>query len=269
MSNLPVVSAGGAITTTGGAGGQVTVSDQVGDMSVDRGARPVSAPDATAPQRQAILADLTRKTGISAAQARAVSEWISSPEAQDLIYREVTKPLDDWDSAALEASLRKQWGSQYQHNLQQIEAVLGLLPLEVSAEIRHARDATGQAICNKSTFIQGLLQASGFAAWRASKAQTQQDGSSQELAELNAKMADSSSDYWKGPNAKRNQERWAELHGQGVTAAVAPIADGAVKQRIAELEGLLAKTNSAYWKGPNALALQKEYHDLLERNGGR
>lgn len=267
MSNDVVVSGGtgGAVATTGGGGGGV---DRVGDMSVDRGARAVSAPASTA-QRQAVLTELTRKTGLSAAQASAVSDWILTPEAQDVIYREVIKPQDDRDRAALEASLHKQWGGQYKHNLQQIERVLGLLPLEVSAEIRHGRDATGQALCNKSTFILGLLQASGQAAWRASNAPAQQDGSPQELAELNAKMANRNSDYWKGPKAEANQARWRELHDQGVAAAAAPTADGAVKQRITELEDLMAKTNSAYWRGPNAESLQREYRDLIQRNGGR
>lgn len=269
MSTDLVPSGGGAVAVTGG-GGTVTLSDQVGDVSVDRGrgvstsgARP-SAPAGVDPSRVALFADWAKTVGASDAQLRQTQAWLLRPNTQDLLGQERASK-DQRESAALEKSLRSRWGGRYGANIARIKSFLESLHPEVAAEIWHARDVTGTAICNKAGFVEGLLTQASSAAYRQS-GPAQASDLSAELRQLNSMMANTGSAYYQGPDATRNQERYRELLEQGVTTDSRP--PGSAEQadaRIAEIESLMRKSGSEYFRGPNSDAIQREYRDLINQ----
>lgn len=273
-----LVPSGGAVAVTGG-GGAVAFSDQVGDVSVDRGrsistssAKPPTAAAAAAgvePSVAALFADWAKAVGASDAQLRQTQAWLLRPATQDLLGL-ARASKDQRESAALERSLRSRWGGKYGANIARIKSYLDSLPPEMAAEINHGRDVTGTAMCNKAGFIEALLTVTSSAAYRHSGPAQPADLSA-ELRQLNSMMASPGSAYYRGPDAERHQARYRELLEQGVTthSRNPPASTEQADTRIAEIEKLIRKSGSEYWKGLNAEALQQEYRDLVERNGGR
>jgi len=86
------------------------------------------------------------------------------------------------------------------------------------------------------------------------------DDTAQEIAEIEADMADDFAGY-QGDTAK--QERYGQLLQAREAGTVAPAKPDADSVRRDELVKLMADQRSIYWKGSQSDKLQQEYRDLL------
>jgi hypothetical protein len=122
--------------------------------------------------------------------------------------------------------LRQEWGPDYRRNVNAIKSYVQTLPNEI-AEIIAGRtndkgeviaigtDADGMPLANNPKFLNWLagqaLDANPLSAVLPGTGTSQADSLAAELATLKTKMGDRSSDYWKGPLAAKNQERYRVL----------------------------------------------------------
>lgn len=112
-------------------------------------------------------------------------------------------------------SLRAEWGNEYRSNVNAVKNFLEKAPDGLGENLLGARLANGQMLGNDGAALRWLLNvakeidpaatvvpAAGIQAGKAIES---------EINALRAKMADRKSDYWTGPAAKANQQRYREL----------------------------------------------------------
>lgn len=120
----------------------------------------------------------------------------------------------DFKEQALEG-LREEWGGDYKRNLNAVNGLLQSLPEETRLAFETARTADGKLIGNDPAVIKWLAQT----AYEINPAATIMPSSmnnpgqaiNDEIASLEKMVGDKQSDYWKGPNAEKNQARYLEL----------------------------------------------------------
>lgn len=83
-----------------------------------------------------------------------------------------------------------------------------------------------------------------------------------EIARLETAMADVGSDYWRGPSAPANQERYRDLVRSRESGSTLASISPAQRERD-EIERLMGDYSSAYWKGADAPRLQQRYRELI------
>ncbi len=111
--------------------------------------------------------------------------------------------------------LRTEWGDQYRGNVNRINGLLDTAPKEVKEAIMGARRGDGNALASDAGVLRFLAQL----AHEINPVTTLVPGSganamnalSDEIDALEIKMSDRQSDYWKGPTAEKNQERYRKL----------------------------------------------------------
>lgn len=122
----------------------------------------------------------------------------------DAAFKDETKEL-----------LREEWGGDYTKNLNAVTGLLESLPEETRLAFETARTADGKLIGNDPAIIKWLAQT----AYEINPAATVMPNSvnnpgqaiNDEIASLEKMVADKQSEYWKGPNAEKNQARYLEL----------------------------------------------------------
>ena len=83
-----------------------------------------------------------------------------------------------------------------------------------------------------------------------------------EIAGLETAMADAASDYWRGPMALANQDRYRELiRSRESGAAARPVASA--QRELSDIQNMMGDYSSPYWKGPDAPRLQRRYRELI------
>jgi sulfite reductase alpha subunit-like flavoprotein len=120
----------------------------------------------------------------------------------------------DFKEQALEG-LREEWAGDYKRNLNAVNGLLQSLPEETRLAFETARTADGKLIGNDPAVIKWLAQT----AYEINPAATIMPSSlnnpgqaiNDEIASLEKLVGDKQSDYWKGPNAAKNQARYLEL----------------------------------------------------------
>lgn len=128
---------------------------------------------------------------------------------------EADRALKDKDViASTTTALRAEWGAEYQANLNLVKGFIATAPEAVQGQILNARLADGTPLASHPDVLR----------WFAGNARTLNPmgtivpGSADptgavetELAGLKKMMGDDTSEYWKGPNADKNQARYREL----------------------------------------------------------
>lgn len=111
--------------------------------------------------------------------------------------------------------LREEWGGDFKKNLNAVNGLLQSLPEETRLAFETARTADGKLIGNDPAIIKWLAAT----AYEINPAATVMPSSvnnpgaaiNDEIASLEKMVGDKGSDYWKGPNAAKNQARYLEL----------------------------------------------------------
>lgn len=111
--------------------------------------------------------------------------------------------------------LREQWGNDYRANMGQVSSLLDGLGGDLKNQFMDATLPDGRRLFNSPEFVTWLadkareinpagvlIPASGGDQIKSIEA---------ELATLKGKMANKASDYWKGPTAEKQQERYRQL----------------------------------------------------------
>jgi len=114
-----------------------------------------------------------------------------------------------------EDALRNKWGGDFKRNVNMVTSLLSMAPEGVKDRILGGRTAEGRLMGDDP----GVLEFLNALAREVNPASTVVSGAgpqaieqiTTELAELQKKMGDKSSDYWRGPLAEKNQARFREL----------------------------------------------------------
>lgn len=113
-----------------------------------------------------------------------------------------------------EDALRSEWGNGYRENVDRAGEILTLAPESIRFQLQGARLPDGTLLGDHPDTLRWLANISR----ELSPVRTivpsggnPAQGLNEELASWDAKIADRSSDYWKGPNAEANQARYREL----------------------------------------------------------
>ncbi len=117
--------------------------------------------------------------------------------------------------AATEDALRAEWGQDYRGNVNRITGFLETAPKGVGAKIANALGPDGGKLMNDPDVMRWLVDLAresnpagvNLPGGGGTLATSVQD----EIGKWEEKMADKSSDYWKGPNAEKNQQRYRDL----------------------------------------------------------
>lgn len=114
-----------------------------------------------------------------------------------------------------EDELRAEWGADYRRNVSSINGLLDSAPEGVKDKILTARFADGTPLASDSNALRWLANLSReinpLATVVPGAGANAGEAIASEMANLNKMMGDRSSDYWKGPNADKNQARFREL----------------------------------------------------------
>lgn len=126
-----------------------------------------------------------------------------------------TAQADKQHSKEATDALREQWGADYRANMGQVSSLLDGLGGDLKNQFMDATLPDGRRLFNSPEFISWLadkareinpagvlIPASGGDQIKSIEA---------ELATLKGKMANKASDYWKGPTADKQQERYRQL----------------------------------------------------------
>lgn len=122
---------------------------------------------------------------------------------------------DEESRMATEDELRAEFGPEYRRNLQIANDLLAGAPGDLKDKFMTGRLADGTAIGNDPDVIRWLVGLSREINPLATVAPGSGTNAAQavesELTTLRGMMGDRTSEYWKGPNAQRMQERYRQL----------------------------------------------------------
>lgn len=140
----------------------------------------------------------------------AISSYYKMQEEQQAQRME----LDEQQREEAVEALREEWGGKYKAYTNLIKGMLDSAPEGVGESIMHARAGDGTALLNNPQVMRWLL---GMKLEIDPVATLVPSGANPtaaieaEIGTLTKMMGDRSSDYWKGPNAEKNQARYREL----------------------------------------------------------
>lgn len=145
---------------------------------------------------------------VPAPAVKAALEWYNQLQEKEVAAR---ADLDKQFARDASDALRQEWGQEYRANVNKITAMLG----DTADAIFQARGADGVVLGSNPAVLRALANL----ALEINPAVTLVPGAGaniasaveDELAQLNKLMADRNSDYWKGPEAAKKQERYRQL----------------------------------------------------------
>jgi hypothetical protein len=158
------------------------------------------------------FAKVMHDQNVSPAAVQQVVKWY-----YDLQDKQVaaTQQADTQHSREAVDKLREQWGNDYRANMGQVTSLLDGLGGDLKNQFMDATLPDGRRLFNSPEFVTWmaglareinpagvLIPASGGDQIKSIEA---------ELNALKAKMANRNSDYWKGPTANKQQERYRQL----------------------------------------------------------
>ncbi len=121
------------------------------------------------------------------------------------------------DTAALKATedeLRMEWGGDYRRNVAMINGLLDSAPTGVKDALLSARDSEGITLLNNPSIMRWLADVTrqvNPTATVVPGSNNPQAAISDELTNLKKMMGDYNSEYWKGPNKDKLQQRFRDL----------------------------------------------------------
>jgi hypothetical protein len=116
-----------------------------------------------------------------------------------------------------EDALRQEWGSQYRQNVETMRSFITTRFGDAAEDLLNARTPNGDPLLGSSTVLRSLLQMAmdlnGGAATITLADGKLADGAGVDarMGELHKLMANTSSEYWKGPNADNLQREYRRL----------------------------------------------------------
>jgi hypothetical protein len=158
------------------------------------------------------FAKVMHDQNVSPAAVQSVVKWY-----YDLQDKQVsaTTEADKQHSREATDKLREQWGNDYRANMGQVSSLLDSLGGDLKNQFMDATLPDGRRLFNSPEFVTWmasmareinpagvLIPASGGDQIKSIEA---------ELTALKSKMANRNSDYWKGPTAAKQQERYRQL----------------------------------------------------------
>lgn len=112
-------------------------------------------------------------------------------------------------------ALREEWGGDYRQNMNMIKGALESMPEALGESIINARTPDGVQLLNTPEFVRWLAnvqrEINPVATVVPNAGANAGEAIATELSTLTKMMGDRSSDYWKGPNAEKNQARYRDL----------------------------------------------------------
>lgn len=135
-------------------------------------------------------------------------------EQQEIVAQEQAA-FDIGSQQACEDLLREEYGPEYRKNLVAVTELLNSAPGEITQKLLNGRLEDGTPIGNSPEVIRWLV---GLARERnpigtlvPGSGSNAMQAAENELGNLRKMMGDKTSEYWKGPNAAKNQERYRAL----------------------------------------------------------
>lgn len=111
--------------------------------------------------------------------------------------------------------LRSEWGSDYRRNLNVMTNYLSTLPEPVKDAFTYGKGADGKPLGYNPEIIRWLtaqaLEANPVATVVPGAGADQAGAIASEMADIEKKMGDKNSEYWKGPKAAQMQARYVQL----------------------------------------------------------
>lgn len=111
--------------------------------------------------------------------------------------------------------LREEWGGDYKKNLNAVNGLLESLPEETRLAFETARTGDGKLIGNDPAVIKWLAQIAyeinPAASVMPASVSNPAGSINEEIASIEKLVGDKTSEYWKGPNAQKMQDRYGEL----------------------------------------------------------
>jgi hypothetical protein len=114
----------------------------------------------------------------------------------------------------MEDTLRAEWGGEYRGNVNSIQAMLSTAPGGIADKILSARMGDGRAIANDPDVLRWLATTArelNPVATVVPAGGDQAGAINDEIGKLEKMMGNHGSEYWKGPKAAKNQERYRQL----------------------------------------------------------
>jgi hypothetical protein len=135
-------------------------------------------------------------------------------QEQDKLREQQTLKDAGWRKEA-EDVLREEWGGEYRVNQRVLKEYLDSGPKGMTDKLVGARGPDGRLILADPDVVRWLVNEARdknpIASVMPGGGGNSLDAATTELAKLRGMMSDYSSEYWKGPNASKNQERYREL----------------------------------------------------------
>ena len=117
--------------------------------------------------------------------------------------------------AQTEDELRAEWGGDYRRNVNLVNGFLDSAPDEVGSLLKSARLADGTPLASHAATLRWFAdlarEINPVATVVPGAGANQASAIKDELSTLTKMMGNKNSDYWKGPNAEKNQARYREL----------------------------------------------------------
>jgi hypothetical protein len=182
-------------------------------------------------------------------------EWYSKFAASQ---RASLDYLDAADRDQMRKDMGNQWGNEYQSNVNLICGTLDALPIGVQEAIESARLDDGKMLLNTRVGLMWLLS-------MARRPAIDVPAGSDERTEIEELMRDSSSRYYKGPDAPGLQARYRDLIDKPQSSASLPKGAAAINQEITRIETVMREDRRSYNRNS---AMQARYLQLIELRDG-
>lgn len=167
--------------------------------------------EADKPLLESFLKSMHGKDATPAEVNRAAAWYFEQQEAQ----REARENADAEYRAEQEEILRKDMGADFRRNVRIVNEFLQGAPPGVAEKIMGGRDHTGRLFAADAAVISWLtnlaLERNPIASVVSGSGPAAIAAMETELAGLEKMMGDQKSEYWKGPKAAANQERYRQL----------------------------------------------------------
>lgn len=144
-------------------------------------------------------------------QVNEALDWYFDQQEEQILQRETQ---DEELRQTFEEELRAEWGQDFRRNVQLAN---NILPDEIKEKLIFARlaDENGTPLGSDPEVIRWLTglarEINPIATVVPGSGANAMQAIESEVAELKGMMGDKKSEYWKGPNAQKNQARYREL----------------------------------------------------------
>jgi len=179
------------------------------EIPVGKDGKPVA--DAKLPEVQNLLR-AAHAANIPPAHVAATLQFLSEESAR---VAEQDRLEDEKDQKAADDYLRAEWGTEFRRNQNLVEGLLDGAPKGLKDVLTQTRLADGTLLKNhvdmQRFLVQLALQVNPVSTVLPGHSGDLGQGINDEIAKFEKLMGDRRSEYWKGPKAAENQQRYRDL----------------------------------------------------------